>query len=443
MRTAARVPARLPAGLPVVSAARGSAGETVPALCSAAAVGLRRHGARPAGDGLGRGSDEAHRRALRSLEARLAATLEEPMTARLRLVITLGEAAISRLGLATFEEPATMRLGPITATLEEAATARLGTGLPPAATRIGPLESRPARRPVAQVSRSPRLAWLPFATHTTRPRTVTEAALAALELTPLTPCATELRLVAGSRELASLPEVPWGHRAWRPVVESLDGLMRHALDAVHVGPPIVAPVTPLPAVDDVPGHDATVKNRPAEPSRAEVRLADEDETVEHRHVGCEGRQRRPADEAVRPEPVYPGGSPDGARHPDPPDRQKSPPPVVERPGPGLVGHPGPAVRRPRPGPVDVGRPADRHGRMPDAPVLVVVDPVPVGLEVLLVLLGIRSLIVGSRPGLLVPILLVIVLGVCGEGPTEGQAQHEEEDKETASDGAHGETNTLP
>lgn len=195
--------------VPVVSATRQGRAEATPVLGSAPAVGgPGRDGACASGNGLRRRPDETHRRALRGLLARLATALEEPTTARL--------GTIDVPGLAPLEEPPAARLGAIEV-----------PGLPPPVrgAHIRPLESRRTRRAVLEIARSPLLAGRCFAPHPTRPRGMTGAALTPLDVAPLAPGPTELRLVARPRELATGAEVPWRHRAGRLVIEPLDGVV--------------------------------------------------------------------------------------------------------------------------------------------------------------------------------------------------------------------------
>src|SRR5207249_3971511 len=143
-------------------------------------------------------------------------------------------------------------------------------------------------------------------------------------------------------------------RPRRSVVHARHGMVRHVFDVVPARGMAAPPLVVLPAVDDVVGDQVMVDHLVDQVVRTEVALVHEDELLDDEHLGREGRERRPADEAVAPEPVDPGGTPDGARHPSPPAGQQRPAPVVEGPAPRLGRHPRPAVRRPRPVAVGVG-----------------------------------------------------------------------------------------
>src|SRR5439155_25207899 len=99
-------------------------------------------------------------------------------------------------------------------------------------------------------------------------------------------------------------------RPRRPVIHARHGMVRHPLDVVPARGMAAPPVVVLPAMDDVVGDQVMVDHLVDQVVRAEVALVHEDELLDDEHMGREGRERRPANEAVAPEPVDPGGTPD-------------------------------------------------------------------------------------------------------------------------------------
>src|SRR5262249_34829324 len=146
-------------------------------------------------------------------------------------------------------------------------------------------------------------------------------------------------------------------------LQTLDALMRHALDVVHLDAVVDDPVVDDRDVGDVrrPVDDGRVLT-PVEgvavetPRRKSFRTherpeADVDMDTATAAVTIAGTptrirgQRRPPDAATRPPERHPRRAPDAAGNPDPPVVGiERPAAIVEgRPAPGHVGHPDPAV----------------------------------------------------------------------------------------------------
>jgi len=145
------------------------------------------------------------------------------------------------------------------------------------------------------------------------------------------------------------------------------------------------------------------------------------------HRTIVGPQRTPAHVTTADPPADPAATPDRARGPVPPERDReAPAPVVVRhPAPRLVGNPRPPVGGPDPPAVRVGAPAGGHTGLPHIAHRLLVGPGPVVVELRSVRLELLRKVAPAvgRPGLprlevaipLAEVVLCVPVERCGFG----------------------------